>query len=200
MTQILLLAVLLLGAYSIPWITSPSAGLTLNAYDLAEWTSLHPSARMVLPSLLPTLLLRWPLASIVLMVAFSVPVPRWLRLCIVLVGAAALLPPVSFFTGDWNDPNYRQMLFLSMLVLLGGLLGVSDWLRRQASAVMWGIGVSAFISSLWGGLAGYDLFQQYRLPVQLGIGGLLFVLFLLVFALWGLMQKQGGSTNPTLPD
>ena len=40
--RFLLLALI---AYSLPWVVGPGAALTLNAYDLAEWTSLHPAVR-----------------------------------------------------------------------------------------------------------------------------------------------------------
>ncbi|NJL56864.1 hypothetical protein HC928_18210 [bacterium] len=38
-----LFAAFLIAAYLLPWaVTSTSASLTFNAYDLAEWASLHP--------------------------------------------------------------------------------------------------------------------------------------------------------------
>ena len=47
-----------LAGYVLPWIVAPSAALTLNAYDLAEWTSLHPLQRQTSPPLLAPLELR----------------------------------------------------------------------------------------------------------------------------------------------
>ena len=38
----LLLLIIGLCGYLLPWIVAPSSAMTLNAYDLAEWTSLHP--------------------------------------------------------------------------------------------------------------------------------------------------------------
>ena len=55
---------LLLIAYALPWMMTPTiAGLTNGAYDLAEWTSIHPAVRAD-PLLLTPLLLRLPLVGI----------------------------------------------------------------------------------------------------------------------------------------
>ena len=39
-------------AYILPWVNTRATGLTLGAYDLAEWASLHPASIQLLPSLL----------------------------------------------------------------------------------------------------------------------------------------------------
>ncbi|MFN8529394.1 MAG: hypothetical protein U0670_12340 [Anaerolineae bacterium] len=49
----------LIGYFS-AWVVNPGVALTLHAFDLAEWASLHPVVRAE-PMLITTLLLRLPL-------------------------------------------------------------------------------------------------------------------------------------------
>jgi len=65
---------LLLGllGYLLPWAVASSAPMTLNAYDLAEWTSLHPAQRQTTPPLLAPLRLRAQLAILSLAFALTV--------------------------------------------------------------------------------------------------------------------------------
>ena len=56
-----LLALAIIG-YLLPWVITPAQSLSMGAYDLAEWTSLHPVVRQTLPFLWATLALRIPLA------------------------------------------------------------------------------------------------------------------------------------------
>ncbi len=58
------LAFALIG-YHLAWYTHPTAGFTTNAFDLAEWASLHPAVRSSSPPMLTSFLLRLPLIMLV---------------------------------------------------------------------------------------------------------------------------------------
>ena len=88
--------------YYLPWVYHRAAGLTFNAYDLAEWVSLSPEARGgSLPFLIP-FLLRFALVGIALLCGIRAAISshtlsRGLYMLLALVLALNLLPPVDFF-------------------------------------------------------------------------------------------------------
>jgi hypothetical protein len=55
----------LLIAYVLPWVLHSTSSMTLNAYDLAEWTTLSPAQRQVSPALPVALGLRLQLPILV---------------------------------------------------------------------------------------------------------------------------------------
>ena len=170
--------VLALGLYSLPWLVTPGASLTLNAYDLAEWTSLNPVVRDASPTLLITFGLRFLLLLIAAFVAFSPIANKWLWwICagFVLCLALALLPPFAFFGDSSGDPNYRQQFALSLLTLLAGAVGLSQRLARWRHPIQTGLVLAGLLSSAAALVEGASLMRLYALPVQLGIGGMLFV-------------------------
>lgn len=163
-------------AYTLPWVVSPSTALTLGAYDLAEWLSLHPVSRTTY--MLPTLLLRVPLMFLVLLVVFSDAIPRWLRAVAMIVGCAALLPPFEFLTQP-GDQNYQQQFALVVIVLVMGSIGLMK--RFRPRLVLIALLTGLVVSSLWGNFMAYHLMTGYRLPVQYGLGGILLVGAALVY-------------------
>jgi len=111
-------------AYYLPWIYHPAAGLTFNAYDLAEWVSLHPAVRGASVPLVAPFLLRVVLGGLALL--FCLRALRsdrtWVRLAyagLAVLLAITLLPPFDFFRGAWDDPNYRQQFALAIGTLIG---------------------------------------------------------------------------------
>lgn len=157
-------------AYMLPWVTAPSASLTLGAYDLAEWVSLHPGARSTTPTLLPALLLRLALVCLLLIAAYS-SLPRTLKGIIVVIGAVALLPPLEFFTSDLADSNYRQQLALAVFTLIAGFTGVSGIAQRWSGRIQVALALALVITVIWGNLSSYNLLIAYRLPAQIALGG-----------------------------
>src|SRR5262245_55358949 len=96
-----------IAAYCLPWLVNRGTGLTFGAYDLAEWTSLHPAVRGGNPPLLASLLLRLPLACFGLVAAMTLwPNNKGKRLTLIFLVAIALLPPIEFFTQYRDDSNY----------------------------------------------------------------------------------------------
>ena len=107
-----LLLTLGLAGYLLPWIVAPTAPMTLNAYDLAEWTSLHP-IQLGAPLAVP-LLLRSQLPVIAVWIALPArgPLMRLLAAAGVMLLALAQLPPLEFLTISRHDSNYQQQFML----------------------------------------------------------------------------------------
>lgn len=171
----------LLIAYALPWLVNPAAGLTLGAYDLAEWVSLHAGARATTPPLLPVLLLRLPLVLLAFMVASKPALHFWLRLLFVLLASAALLPPLEFFASDMADPNYRQQVVLAAVTLLAGLAVLHRAFHRYATLIHVALIIAGLVIAVWGTFWGLTLMHAFQLPTQLGIGGVLYAALLLIY-------------------
>lgn len=178
--------------YMLPWVRTPASALSLGAYDLAEWASLHPIVRETTPYLWSSLVLRLPLAVIGILIASYIaqtPHRRLFGMAVVLLTAIALLPPLEFFTIYRDDVNYRQQFILAFTTLIIGTILLS---RRLANikpillsliagigAIAAGIGLS---QSLW-------LMQTFNLPIQIGISGYATIILLGVLGI-GYITKQ----------
>lgn len=157
-------------AYILPWLHNPPAGLTFAAYDLAEWSSLHPAVRDTNPPLLTSLFLRIPLPCLLLGALFATKQQSKGILLITLLIAAALLPPFEFLTQFRSDPNYQQQFVIAFMTLLIGILAASRKLQslRQALALIL-LSIS-FISAFIGVSQAAGLMNAFNLPASLGLG------------------------------
>lgn len=108
--------------YVLPWIITPTAPLSLNAYDLAEWTSLHPSQPTASPPMIVPLLLRLQLVIIGISIALQTrsTMQRLIGLVIITLLALAQLPPLEFLTIERDNINYQQQFVLATTTLLVG--------------------------------------------------------------------------------
>ena len=181
-----LLAAALLGA-SLPWINGGSASLQPGLLDFAEWLSLLPAIRINTPLMLPALFLRLSFLALGLLIALNTPrvTAVWLKgvHLIALLGIAlALLPPVAFFTGTFDDTNYQQQfaVWLAYLILAPALLIARRWLPMPALRVA--VALVAVVLSLWGLIWGWRVFLGYALALRLGTGGVIFSAALLAIA------------------
>jgi hypothetical protein len=186
-------------AYCLPWVINPGVSLSLGAYDLAEWSSLHPAVRSGNPMLLTALLLRLPLVGIALLISIGAfPRSPTFRLFLSLLIGTALLPPLEFFTQATDDPNYRQQFVLAPITIIGSIGCLSLKHTAMAKVMFIGIAVATILSSLIGLSQTYELMNNYSLPTQLGIGGVGFIVVVggIVFAALKLigfktLSKQG---------
>jgi len=167
--RIYLVIAVMLVFYAFPWVVNPAASLSPNAYDLAEWTSLHPVVRAETPMLLTSLLLRLPLACLALLIAFRAR-RSWFSVIVVLLIGAALMPPLEIIKA-MGDPNYDQQAALAVITLIGGAIGLSGILPRARRWVAAGIGLVGAVASVIGLLQGYSLMRDFQLPTQIGLGG-----------------------------
>jgi hypothetical protein len=174
-TRLWLLFLLILTVYLLPWVVSPGVSLSPSGYDLAEWASIHPAAMSENPPLLTPLLLRLPLVSAALSLAYGLRLDnrnRVLGAAAVVLMSLALLPPFEI-VDDRENWNYRQQLLLAVAVLAGSPFGLTGWLgrfRRGISAVAAIMGLAA---SLFGLSRAFQWMQDFGLPASIGAGGLL---------------------------
>ncbi len=164
-------------AYHLAWYTHATAGFTTNAFDLAEWTSLHPAVRSSSPPLLTSFLLRLPLvgllaAALLAANGFEDARARWIARVVIALPLLRLVPPKDFFTTASADPNYRQM---ALLVVIGGALWLASPLagrlpeRWQAGLMGGALLVSAIAG--WAGLSrAHVLLDNFEIHVRVGPG------------------------------
>jgi hypothetical protein len=162
--------------YTLPWMIGSGASLSFGAFDLAEWASLHPSAREMSPMLLTSFLLRLPLVCITWIMALNAP-PHpfksalwWIYglICLVLVAFSA--PPLEFLTVFRDDVNYIQQASLTLMALVGALFGLSGILKPYHPYIAISACMIGGIASFWGGISGYNLLVGFGLGVAIGIG------------------------------
>ena len=155
-------------------LSTPASSLNLGAYDLAEWSSLHPIVRQTTPFLWTSLALRVPLAILgVLLAAYISKTFHRTSFAIVclLITAIALLPPLEFFTIYRDDPNYRQQFILALLTLIIGL-PVQIWeSERPARLILIALCILGVLSSSTGLYQAQNLLQGFDLHPAIGSGG-----------------------------
>ncbi len=169
--RLLLIIIALIGC-AFAWTSAAPAALTLNAYDLAEWTSLHPAVRGGSPPLLTTGLLRLPLLCLIGLLAWNAP-PRGISRSIVLILAAlisvGMLPPLEILT-DFTNANYRQQLLWSLL----GLTITSAAFSRIGTTIYPLLSLAAsllmLICSIVGIQQALDLIRGFAINANLGLG------------------------------
>lgn len=193
-TTLFLIFVLTLVCYLLPWVVNPGVSLSLGGYDLAEWATIHPAAMGESPPLLTGLLLRLPLACAAISLAFFVAPSRRNRVLVgivVILMGIALLPPFEFLDdlGNWN---YRQQFALAVVTVLGGALGLTGWFEKLRPIAGSGAAIIGAGAALLGLARALIWMQEFNLPVQVGAGGLLTALFLVVLlgAGWQTGQRQ----------
>jgi len=178
----ILIAVALV-AYALPWVNHTGTPLTMGAYDLAEWASIHPVARISSPTMLVSLLLRLPLALLAIIIGFAAPAPPlrtvgwWAALIAILIITMSSLPPLEFFTGsvERNDPNYQQQFYLTLAALIGGCLGLTGLLPRVRPFVVLVAALAAIFVSLDALGRVDELMDWVQIETQLGVGMIVFV-------------------------
>ncbi len=192
-TDLLVMLVLLM-AYVSPWVLAEGASLSLNAYDLAEWSSLHPAARSAQPALLPSLLLRLPLACTAIALAcVAADSPRtWRALGLLgsLAAVIALLPPLEFLRGGTGDANYQQLLALAGLSLVGAAtvyFGAGFLVTNHIILALTMLGLG---SGLWGWYQGCRLIEGFEIAVYPGPGPILLAAASIVLIIFSVSRTK----------
>ena len=167
-TVIVLLS-LALGAYLLPWVVAPNASMTLNAFDLAEWTSLHPLQQQARPPLMVPLLLRIHLPILAMLMALwpTSREERYPAILFIVLLSVSQLPPLEFIN-NLNDLNYRQLLCFALATLF-----LSTILRRFLPAQLRPIvalilALLGIVTSLVGQSQAIEL---YQLTLEKGTAG-----------------------------
>lgn len=195
---VIITLVILIVAYFLPWTWHKDAALSPGAYDLAEWTTLHPASHNTTPPLNASLYLRLclGLASALWINhrdRFAKRL-RWIPIGIALWAVFYLLPPPDFFMGAGNDANYRQQFITSIVT---AILAIGCWflprLGKQAlhivTLLLCGAAILAAIAGLNGGM---KLMTTFNVGHVIGIGPILFIagiIMLSITILWSWTQK-----------
>lgn len=175
--MILIGLVLGLVCYNLPWYTHSTAGFTMNGFDLAEWSSLHPAVRSSSPPMLTSFLLRAPLLALVAALALVSnrlhdPRMRWVLRGLAAVCALRFVPPADFFSSATNDPNYRQMALLSALSFVAVV--VATLLYRVPERGQLGLAAVIMLAGTAAGWAGLSrsklLLDNFEIVVRVGPG------------------------------
>ena len=169
----LLLVPLLLGllGYVLPWAVAPSASMTLNAFDLAEWTSLYPAQVHTSPPLLAPLLLRAQLLILTLIFGLMASTGPWraLSAIVVLMLALAQLPPFEYVY-DLANINYRQQFILALASLIGGLVALGLGRRRFARILLIALPLAGMATAYAGVSLAFDVYRQLQAVASIGLG------------------------------
>lgn len=157
---VLVLLLLALAGYLFPWVTAPNSAMTLNAFDLAEWTSLHPLQQGATPPLIVPLLLRVQLSilAVIITLCSASRNERFLAFLFVVLLSVSQLPPLEFLN-NVADPNYRQLLFLAIATtLLSTGLGFILPAQFRPFVIIF-LAVAGIVTSLVGQSQAIELYQ-----------------------------------------
>ena len=191
-------------AYFLPWVHHQSTSLTLGAYDLAEWSGLHPLIRISEPSRLVSLYLRAIPVLLVALISINAPRPIlksigwWLSAGFIVVVAFGLLPPLEYFTnaGARQDPNFQQHFQLALTSLIIGLIGLSGLLKRfrwLLNIIIAVIGIGIIFEVLDDII---DAMEWSGLAIEVGNGGILMFVLLVILAAYSAIRMGYDFRNP----
>ena len=196
----LLLFLLLIGllGYLLPWAVAPSAPMTLNAYDLAEWTSLHPAQRHSSPPLLAPLLLRAQLVILSLTFALVVSRRPWrlISAATVAILALAQLPPFEYVY-DIANLNYRQQFGLALASLIAGLVATRVESRRIIQLLLMLLPVVGICAVYVGLSQALEVYRQTQTVVGMGLGPWLLTASYVGIAATGLLATRSDALQAT---
>lgn len=187
--------ILLLIAYIMPWLIHSTQTLTLNAFDLAEWTTLHPSSRSASLPLLESFLLRFQIIIILWLMISTITHERvisftnFLKVAMIVIVSISLLPPIDQIT-NISDLNYRQQIALALLSLLGAIA-----ISFSSIGWRWSIQVIllalALITALPGIFQAGLLFQSYDLSISIGAGTIAYIVIISCSLVALVITKKG---------
>src|SRR5688572_2499657 len=167
---------LALAAYCAPWLASSGASLSLNGYDLAEWSSLVPGVRYGAQPMVVTGLLRAQLIFAAAIVAL-LPTRRgswlwWICGAAAVALAVALLPPFEYFLEEsWRvDVNYGQQVTFALLALVNAAICWVMPRGRQRRIALIVIAAAGIITALAGASQAVGLAAGYDIPATVGMG------------------------------
>ena len=185
-------------AYYLPWVWHPTAALTANAYDLAEWVSIHPAVRNGDPPLVAPFFLRSLLGGIALLCGLSAVCARkwwghWLYGAPAVILAITLLPPPDFFRGAGGDPNYRQQFGLAVgtLIALLAIFGLRRRFARFSALLEAVIVLAVLIVACVGEVLALRVVQSLGIAVTLGGGIIVLFVGLLPMLITAVQEWRG---------
>lgn len=172
-------------AYILPWIVTPTAPLTLGAYDLAEWTSLHPSQPSTSPPLIVAFALRVQLVIIAIIIALiaNQHSEQLFSSVLIIILAIAQLPPFEFISA-LDNINYQQQFIFASLSLIAGLI-LTFWKPSQFIPII--ITTLTVIGGILAIVGINEAQNLYRLSFEQPSMGVGVIIFLISYMLIGVV-------------
>jgi hypothetical protein len=165
-------------AVHIPWHVHEVAAFSLNAFDLAEWVSLHPTTRAENPPLLSSILLRLPLVLLGLSIALSANFLRderlrWIWRLAALLVVLRLNPPIDFYRSpngvSLNEQHLAYLTFAGIgLVLV--IIAIGRRVRPFYFPLMTIIWIVIVVVSWEGLLRATRTIESLQIDVDYGAG------------------------------
>ncbi|MCL4253182.1 MAG: hypothetical protein KJ043_05320 [Anaerolineae bacterium] len=192
----MILFILTLIAYTLPWVIGESASLTFGAFDLAEWASLHPANRALSLTLLTSFLLRMPLVCLAWIIAFNAPpypfksASWWIHTLLCLILVILSTPPLEFLTIFRDDVNYIQQASLTLVAGVGCAIGLGGIFKKYRVYIAILAGIIGIITSIWGVINGYTLLSDFQINVSVGIGIIISVVMFVIMCGYGWRESK----------
>ena len=175
-TTYILITIILFG-YIAPWLITPTSPLTLGAYDLAEWTTLHPSQPHTSPALIVAFMIRLQLVLITLMIACIARsnTIRGIITLLIIILSIAQLPPLEFITEASGNINYQQQFLFASISLIVGLLLTFFKPLRFVPTIIAGIVIISIPTAIIGLMEAQKLYTMSLIENSIGMGIVIFV-------------------------
>jgi hypothetical protein len=178
-------------AYLLPWVANNAAGLTMGAYDFAEWLSKIPMGEARVYN--SVFLLRGQLFLLTCFIAFRAKKPFftadwWLRLIVGLLLIVAQIPALNLLPSIATDVNRQQQVILAVLSFFSLVLGLSGVVSAWWNWLSLALAVLAIATSVYGLMIGLELMRAYNLAPNIGFGSIIYVILAMVFLLSRLLR------------
>lgn len=164
-------------AYVLPWIVTQTSPLTLGAYDLAEWTSLHPSQPYTSPPLIVAFSLRVQLVIITIIIALVVNQrsTQIFSCILIIILAIGQLPPFEFISA-LDNINYQQQFIFASISLIAGLIFIFWKPSRFIPIIITTLTVIGGILAIVGINEAQNLYRLSFEQPTIGIGVIIFLI------------------------
>jgi hypothetical protein len=145
--------------------------MTLNAFDLAEWASLHPAQYATSPPLLAPLMFRLQLLILSVILGANAMERRWKAgaSIMILVLTIAQFPPFEFLY-DINNLNYRQQFFLASTSLIASFSLLAFNVRRISTLATVALPLIGIVAAAYGQAQAAALYHHFGLDAAPGAG------------------------------
>jgi hypothetical protein len=170
-SQLLTLIIGTIG-YCLPVWDVASIGLHFNTFDLAEWTTLHPSVQFTAIPLIPSLALRIGVIGFVLLLhltILSLGISKQVYWLSAGFAGIAMLPPLEVLGQMSLDLNYKQQLSVTLATWVG--LSICYFFSRGKKKWTFKvILVVTAVSYIIGIITSRQLFIESHVPAETGMG------------------------------
>jgi len=168
------------------------AGLHFNTFDLAEWTTLHPSVQITPIPLIPSLALRIGVIGLILLLhltILSLGVSKQLYWLSAVFAGITMLPPLEVLSQFSLDLNYRQQISATLATWVG--LCICYFFSREKKEWPFSVILVVTAASYIIGIAtSRQLFLESEVPTETGVGLYIVVISIACLSLMNRVEDQ----------